>query len=286
MSAGSFQTVAVVGAGLMGASFGLALKKAGFRGRILGVSSAPALEEALRCGAIDQAASLEDAASRADLIFLAQPIHRILDTLVALDPLLRPGALVTDAGSTKSRIVQQGRRWIRRAQFLGGHPMAGKERRGAAEAEAGLFAGRTWVLTPVEPGELETPQARELLAWIRAVGAVPLVLAPEEHDRVVAFTSHLPQLLSTALAATLSGRLSREEELKASGPGLLDMTRLAASPFDIWRDILASNKEAVEQALVACLAKLEALRAALGSEELAEEFDRAGAFARRLRGAG
>ncbi len=286
MSARPLETVAIVGVGLIGASFGLAMKRAGFQGRVLGVSSAAAVREALDCGAIDQAAAFEEAARSADLIFLSQPIHRILDTLATLDAWLRPGVLVTDAGSTKARIVEQGRRWIRRAQFLGGHPMAGKEKRGAAAAEAGLFAGRTWVLTPLTAEELETEPAREFLAWIRAIGAIPLVLGPEEHDRIVAFTSHLPQLLSTALAATLQERLSRDEEMRVAGPGLLDMTRLAASSFEIWRDILATNKEAVGQALDACLAELNAIRAAVGSEELAPVFERAGRFARRLRGEG
>jgi prephenate dehydrogenase len=283
VSAAPFQTVAVVGVGLIGASFGLALKKAGFRGRILGVSSAPALEDALRRGAIDEAAPLQQAASQADLILLAQPIHRILQTLESLDAWLRPGALVTDAGSTKAHIVAQGRRSLRRAQFLGGHPLAGKEKRGAAEADADLFAGRTWVLTPEDPAELETPPARELLGWLRALGARPLLLSAAEHDRVVAFTSHLPQLLSTGLAAVLAEQLDRDEHLRASGPGLLDMTRLAASPFEIWRDILATNREAVDQALAACLDRLQSIRAALGSDALAAEFERAAELARRLR---
>lgn len=284
MTSRPFETVAIVGAGLIGASFGLALKKAGFGGRILGVSSPAALEDARRRGAIDETASLEEAAERADLILLAQPILRIVETLKRLDRWVRPGALVTDAGSTKGRIVSTARRAIRRGQFIGGHPMAGKEKRGAAQADPDLFRGRTWILTPVEAAELETPAARELLSWIRAIGGAPLILGPEEHDRVVALTSHLPQLLSTALASTLAEQLQRPEQLRASGPGLLDMTRLAASPFEIWRDILATNSEAIRLALDACLAKLAGMRAALESEELAREFERAGVLARSLRG--
>ncbi|MGC8793849.1 MAG: prephenate dehydrogenase, partial [Bryobacteraceae bacterium] len=234
-----FENVVIVGAGLIGGSFGLALKKAGFRGTITAVSSPAAVAEALRVGAADQAAPLEQAAARADLILLARPILGILQTLPLLDACVQPHCLVTDAGSTKARIVEQARRSLRRAQFLGGHPMAGKETRGAAAAEADLFTGRTWILTPAAPEELETPAAREFVALIEAIGARPLVLTPEEHDRVVAFTSHLPQLLSSGLAATLAAHLTDDEHLRASGPGLLDMTRLAGSPFDIWRDILA-----------------------------------------------
>ncbi|MCS7316585.1 MAG: prephenate dehydrogenase/arogenate dehydrogenase family protein [Bryobacterales bacterium] len=284
MSVAGFQTVSIVGAGLIGASFGLALKRAGFRGRILAVSSPAALQDALRLGAVDEAASLEEAASQADLVFLARPILAIVETLPRLDACVQPHCLVTDAGSTKARIVEQARRTLRRAQFLGGHPMAGKEKRGAAEAEPELFRGRTWILTPVEATELQTPPARELLDWIRAIGAHPLVLSPEEHDRVVAFTSHLPQLLSTALAATLARRLSRPEYLRACGPGLLDMTRLAASPFEIWRDILATNAAPVGEALEACLEVLRGVGEARDAEALAPLFGSANEFAARLRG--
>lgn len=283
MSGEGFQTVAIVGVGLIGASFGLALKKAGFGGRILGVSSPSALAEALQRGAIDESATLEEAAGRAELVFLAQPIQRILETLTRLDPLLRAGALVTDAGSTKRRIVTQAEACIRRGQFLGGHPMAGKEKRGAAEADADLFVGRTWVLTPRHVRELQTAGVREYLRWIRAIGATPLVMDPDEHDRTVALTSHLPQLLSTALAATLQQRLPHDDALRVAGPGLLDMTRLAASPFEIWRDILATNSDAIALALDAFAERLAALRRNLGGESQAADFEDAARLARRLR---
>jgi prephenate dehydrogenase len=277
------ETVAIVGTGLIGASFGLALREAGFEGRILGASSAPALKDALERGAIDEALPLVQAVARADLVFLSQTIGRILETLRVIGPCLRPAALVTDAGSTKARIVDQARRSIRGAQFLGGHPMAGKEKRGAAEAEATLFAGRTWVLTPASPADLDTPAAREYLSWIRKAGALPLVLTPEEHDRVVALTSHLPQLLSTALASTLATRLSAPEHLQAAGPGLADMTRLASSSYELWGDILATNAGAIDSALGACIAELERLRGGLTSEEMRQAFGAAAAFAARLR---
>jgi len=278
-----FETVAIVGVGLIGSSFGLALRKAGFQGRIIGVSSAAALEEALARGAIDEGLPLAQAAAQADLIYLSQPIQRILETLERLDPLLRPGALVTDAGSTKARIVEVGRSAIRRGQFLGGHPMAGKETRGASEAEADLFAGRTYLLTPAEPAELETDAAREFLGWLRAIGAEPVILGPEEHDRIVAYTSHLPQMLSTALAALLAQRLAAPDDLRVAGPGLADMTRLAASPYEVWGDILATNQPAIEQALDALIAELSGLGSALGAQGAQEVFHRANQFAARLK---
>jgi prephenate dehydrogenase len=161
--------------------------------------------------------------------------------------------------------------------------MAGKEKRGAAEADAALFDGRTWILTPASPADLDTPAARELLFWIRKIGALPLVLTAEEHDRVVALTSHLPQLLSTALASTLAARLTAPEHLKAAGPGLADMTRLASSSYDLWRDILETNREAVDSALAAAIEELQRLRAGLTSDEMRRAFETAAAFAARLR---
>jgi len=278
------RTVAIAGVGLIGASFGLALRKAGFRGRILGVSSPDAIREAIEVGAIDEGLPLEIAVPQADLIYLSQTIRRIVSTIGALDLHLKPGALVTDAGSTKVEIVACARAHVRKAQFLGGHPLAGKETRGAASADAELFRGRTYVLTPSEDAELGTPAACEFLEWLRAIGARTLTLVPAEHDRIVSFTSHLPQLASTALATLLARKLSSDRDTLVSGPGLADMTRLAASSYDVWSDILSTNTHEVDQALAAYIAELEALRAALTSEHTRESFESAAAFSRRLRG--
>jgi prephenate dehydrogenase len=275
------RTVAIVGVGLIGGSFGLALKKAGFTGKILGVSSPATLRVALERGAVDEAASLPEAAARADLIYLAQPIGRILDTLHHLDPLVQPGALITDAGSTKCAIVNTARERVRRCAFLGGHPMAGKEKRGVAEADAELFRVRTYVLTPEDSAQLESPPVRELLEWLGRIGAVPVILTPEEHDRIVAFTSHLPQLVSTALAATVAEQAG--DHLAVAGPGLADTTRLALSPYELWRDILATNNRPIEQALTAYITKLEHLRDNLRTRQIESEFEIAAALAATLR---
>src|ERR1039458_9288223 len=159
------QNVVIMGTGLIGSSFGLALRQAGFDGAITGVSSPPAIADALAVGAIDRGASLASAIPEADLVFLSQTIGRILDTIHHLDPLLRPGTLVTDAGSTKCAIVDLARQALTCAQFLGGHPMAGKETRGASAAEADLFRGRTWILTPDDASELHTSAALEFRMW-------------------------------------------------------------------------------------------------------------------------
>ena len=264
---------------MIGASFGLALRKAAFDGEILGVSSPLAADSALKAGAIDGVASLADAVGRADLIFLSSTIGRILDTVRRLDPLVRPDALVTDAGSTKCEIVDMARETLRRCQFLGGHPMAGKETRGAVSADASLFHGRTWVLTPDEPAELETPAARDFRTWLECIGARVVALDSDEHDRVVSLTSHLPQLASTALAS-LVGEIPRFE---VSGSGLADMTRLAASSYDLWRDILATNYGHIERALADYIQKLEHVRENLRTRQLQVEFERGAALAARLR---
>jgi prephenate dehydrogenase len=273
------QQVAIVGTGLIGASFGLALRVAGFDGSIVGVSSERALADAEACGAIDRGAPLAEAVAKADLVFLSQTIGRILDTVRHLDGLVKPGALVTDAGSTKREIVGLARQSIRCCQFLGGHPMAGKETRGAGAADAELFRGRVWVLTPDERAELETPAVRAFREWLEGIGAHVLVLGAEEHDRVVALTSHLPQLASTALGAMLADTA----QIQVSGSGLADMTRLALSSYDLWRDILATNSQAVDRALSLYIQELEHIRENLRNRRLEEEFQRGAETAARLR---
>jgi prephenate dehydrogenase len=277
------KSVAIVGTGLIGASFGLALRKAGFDGPIVGVSSARAIADALAAGAIDRAATLPEAAAEADLIFLAQPIGRILDTIRHLDPLVRPDSLVTDAGSTKCEIADLALQQIARCQFLGGHPMAGKEKRGAAAADADLFRGATWVLTPEDPAEMESEAAKDLVHWLKRIGAHPVAMGPEEHDQVVALTSHLAQMASTALASTVAEQLKPAERLSVAGPGLTDMTRLALSSYDLWRDILATNHEAIDRALAGYIQKLEHMRENLRTRQLQEEFERGADLAGRLR---
>lgn len=276
------KTVAIVGTGLIGASFGLALRRAGYDGVLLGVSSTGAIQAAVDVGAVDRGASLAEAAGQADLIFLAQTIGRIIDTLRHIDPLVKPGALVTDAGSTKCEITDVARQHLRRAQFLGGHPMAGKERRGAAEAVGTLFQGSTWVLTPDEPAELENEAAREFRGWLGRIGARVVALDSDAHDRIVAYTSHVPQLASTALASTVAGKVAGSESTIA-GSGLTDMTRLALSSYDIWRDILATNSEHIHRALGFYIQELEHIRENLRTRELQQEFAKGADFAAQLR---
>lgn len=276
------ETVAIVGVGLIGGSFGLALREAGFRGQILGVSSSESIRTAVARGAVDREATLEEAAASADLLYLALPISGIL---AALERLARtPGtkAFVTDAGSTKRTITDHGTRLLGPHRFLGGHPMAGKEKRGVAEAEAGLFRGRPYLLTPEAPDALDSPQARSLMEWLECMGARVVVLTPEEHDRLVARVSHLPQLLSTSLASLLGAECPNGTLV--SGPGLMDMTRLALSSFEIWGDILATNGDAIGAALDSYVSHLEQLQGVVGVPEAARFFEAARGFALAIRG--
>ena len=220
------RTVAIVGVGLIGGSLGLALRqKAGFQGEIVGVSSAATIEEAIGAGAIDRGVTLEEAAAAADVIYLAQPICGIIATIERLHGMVRPECLVTDAGSTKVRIMEAARGL---PMFLGGHPMAGKESRGISAADASLFEGRPYVFT-THTGEAANPAFGSFVTWMSLCGAVPVFLDPHEHDRIVAFTSHLPQLSSTVLAATVGSEVVDDEHLAVSGSGLRDATRLALS---------------------------------------------------------
>lgn len=264
-------TAVIAGVGLIGGSFALALRKAGFDGRIVGVSSPATVQKALAAGVVDDALSLAEAAAQADLIYMAQPIQQILETLGAVDRYVRPGTLITDAGSTKAMICSYAAANVERGRFVGGHPMAGKESRGVEAADAGLFRDRPYVLTAREP---------ELEKWIEAIGARLVFLDPARHDQLVALVSHLPQLLSTALASVIAEQPGSQD---VAGPAAGDLTRLALSPYDIWRDIFATNASSIDAALGTFIARLEALRVQLRSPEMERVFEKAAKTARQLR---
>ena len=264
--------VTIAGTGLIGGSFALALRRAGFAGKIIGVSSPAATRAALDRGVIDAALPLAEAAAQSDVVYLSHTIERILETLGALDSLVRPGTLITDAGSTKQAIVERARQTIQRGRFVGGHPMAGKEARGVEAADADLFRGRPYVLTGNDP---------ELENWIAKIGARLVRLEPAEHDRLVALVSHVPQLLSTALASLIA---DCPAAASVAGPAAAGLTRLALSPYDIWRDIFATNAVEIDAALRTAIARLEEFRRQLGSRpDMEAIFARAAQAASQLR---
>ncbi|MBM3814467.1 MAG: prephenate dehydrogenase [Acidimicrobiia bacterium] len=277
------KTVTIAGVGLIGGSLALALRKAGFTGRILGISSKKTVEVALAARIIDDAPGEAEAMRLADVVYLAQPISGILACLERIDEMVRPGTLITDAGSTKAAIVRKARECIRRGVFVGGHPMAGKETRGAESADADLFQGRTYFFTPERFSVMEQPAMREFEEWVRRMGAVPAVLKAEDHDRLVAYTSHLPQLVSTALAATVGEQLEAEKARLGAGPGLRDMTRLGQSSYAIWEDILATNREAIVEALEDLLKRLEVMKGGVEGGRTREHFKIAENFTKLLR---
>jgi len=269
---GEWRVVTVAGVGLIGGSFALALRQAGFTGKIIGVSSPAAIAAARERGAIDEALPLADAAAQSDVIYLAQPIAGILETLSVIDSAVRPGTLITDAGSTKRAIVERAARTIRRGRFVGGHPMAGKEARGVEAADANLFRARPYVVTASDP---------ELEGWIEKIGARLVRLDAAEHDRRVALVSHLPQLLSTALASLIA---DHPEAARVAGPAAADLTRLARSPYDIWRDIFSTNAEEIDHVVADAIARLQTLREYLLSQpDMQAAFTRAAQAASELR---
>jgi prephenate dehydrogenase len=273
-------TVAIFGVGLIGGSFGLALRSAGFTGPILGVSSAATIAQALDLGIISEGVSLEEACSRADLIYLAQPIRQIIDVLPRIAPHLRSGQLVTDAGSTKVQIVETAGKFISRATFLGGHPMAGKEVRGVSAADASLFRDRPYLITPSHTTDLQNMAVIEFLDYVRLMGANPVILDAAEHDRSVAYISHLPQLISTALANLLAG-VPRARDI--AGPAVLDSTRLALSPYEVWRDILETNPAQITAAIDEMNGVLLSLKQQLTMPGMEQMFEQAAVVARSIR---
>ncbi len=279
MSDRSIRTVAIVGLGLIGGSFGLALRKAGFTGEILGVCAPPYAEKALKMGAISRISGLHEIVERADLIYLAHTVDSILSLLDSIGPTARQECLITDSGSTKVAISAKAAESIELAEFVGGHPMAGKEKRGIENAEADLFRDRPYVLTNAQN---TSPILNEFKSWLARIGANLVFMSPAEHDSAVAFTSHLPQLLSTALAYTL--KTQRQQAFtKVFGPGLLDMTRLALSASDLWMSILATNREEVLKAVDAFSQTLDGIRAELLSNKLNEVFRSAAEYAQEFR---
>ncbi len=283
------ERITILGTGLLGTSVGLALRAAGFRGSITGWNrSAEQGQAALKMGAVDLlvAAGLE-AARASQVTVLAVPIYATLDWMEKLAPVLGPQQLITDVGSTKRVISETATRLYNtqeRAAFLPGHPMAGKERDGAALGDANLFRGAVWLFTDGE-APLRSPRGAQLVNdWrelVAAMGAKTLDLNPERHDELVAWVSHLPQFTATALSALLEEEVGNAPELKdVGGRALREMTRLGASPYSMWRDIAHTNTEAVERALLALEQRLAQLRENLRTPELRSEFEQANRFRR------
>ncbi len=283
------ERISILGTGLLGTSVGLALRDAGFRGAITGWNrSTEQGQLALKMGAVDSLVTDGvEAAQASQVTVIAVPIFATLDWMEKLAPVLGPDQLVTDVGSTKRVISEAAARLYNtpeRAAFLPGHPMAGKERGGAALADANLFRGAVWLFTDGQTRQRYPQGTRLVNEWrelVSAMGAKTLDLDPVRHDELVAWVSHLPQFTATALSALLEEAVGDAPELKdVGGRALREMTRLGASPYSMWRDIAHSNTEAIEKALLALEQHLAHLRENLRTPELKDEFERANKFRR------
>jgi prephenate dehydrogenase len=253
-----FERVAIVGVGLIGGSFALALKRAGLCGRVAGIGRGAAnLQVAKARGIIDEVA--QDAGG-ADLVLVATPVAQFPAVLGALAPRLKPGAIVTDAGSTKRDVVAAARAALgaKVAQFVPAHPIAGAEKSGAAAASAELFKDRRVVLAPLAENPPASVQAVED-AW-RACGARVSRMSAEEHDAVFAAVSHLPHLLAYALVHELAGRANSAQLFSFAAGGFRDFTRIASIHPEMCRDVCVANREPLLAELDRYAAKLRALR--------------------------
>jgi prephenate dehydrogenase len=272
--------ITIIGTGLIGGSFALALRKAKFAGRIVGCDRESALEKARMRGVIDSGfIEPADAVRGSQLVMLATPVLAIVDLIGRLGPSLPSTTLLTDVGSTKSAVAEQALKIFGKnanKRFLAGHPMAGKEHSGVDYADADLFHNAVWFLTPLPGQTLEAGLFAEFAGWIDQIGARIAMLPPEDHDRLCAWISHLPQMISTALAAALVEEFGEDAPLlPAGGRALREMTRISASPYSMWRDIAISNKKNLEDALFKVEQRLAHIRENLSTRQLAEEFEQA-----------
>ncbi len=283
----SIRQITIVGTGLIGGSFALAIRKKKFAGTIVGCDRESALLRAKQCGAIDKGCvEPGDAVRGSQVVLLATPVLAIVDLIGRLGPSLPANTLLTDVGSTKVSVVDQAMKVFGKdagRRFLAGHPMAGKEHSGVDYADPDLFQNAVWFLTPLPDQNIaqsiNAGMSAEFAGWIDQIGARIAVLQAEDHDRLCAWISHLPQMISTALAAALVEEFGEEAPLlPAGGRALREMTRISASPYSMWRDIAISNKKNLEDALFKVEQRLAHIRENLSTRALAEEFEKAHAL--------
>ncbi len=251
-----FQKVAIIGVGLMGGSLGLAIRQAWPTSLVIGVDNNTVLETAMRLHAVDVGADDLVVAAEADLVVLAAPISAAIDLMSQLPDNIPGEAVVTDLGATKRAVTEAASRLPSRLRFIGGHPLAGAPRSGIEFARPDLYAGRPWILTPV----LEHSGAFDRLTrFIASLGAKPAIQTPAEHDHLMAYLGHLPQIVATSLMH-LVGEAVGDGGLELAGRSFIDMTRLASAPAAPWTDVLATNRDEINGALDRLCSLLGSLR--------------------------
>ncbi len=262
-----FNQLGVIGCGLMGGSFALALKRAGLVKRVVGYSKSPSTTDlARRMGVIDVAAeSALLAVSGSDLVLIAVPVSATEATFGAIRHGVKDGMLLMDVGSTKRDVVDTARRMLRDqvGSFVPAHPIAGSEQSGVAHADAALYNNRQVILTPLPQTQPELIQKATDL-W-KALGAQVLRMTPENHDAAFAAVSHLPHLLAFAYFSAIANQPAGRDYLSLAGPGFRDFTRIAASDPAVWRDILMANREEVLKQSQRFRFALDALEHAMGA---------------------
>jgi len=278
----------ILGTGLIGGSFALALRKYTSDIHIAGWDRPEIIFEARSRGAIDHAFSgeLAPALEDADLVYIALPIGATVDLLPEVARLASPNALITDACSTKVRITEDAADLFPEDStklFLGGHPMAGRELSGIAQADADLFRNNTYALIGASSDQTD-PRISAFVKILEKIGSRPLWLGAQQHDYAVGLASHLPQLAAVALASFLYDHLDENGlPITLAGPGLRDSLRLAGSPYSTWRDIVLTNKEVLSAALDLFARRLDDLRERLASRDLEADFDAANELYKLLR---
>ena len=278
--------ITIVGTGLIGGSLGLALRQNGFAGTIVGCDKPSVLDLALGSKAIDRAeADLERAVVGSEVIVFATPVGTILSQFEAIAPTLPPTTLITDTGSTKQKLVDRARMVFGAEagkRILPGHPMAGKEFGGIEHADANLFQGAVWLITPIVADQQYSALQDEFIALLGSIGARVITLDPERHDFLCAWISHLPQMISTALTSVLHEELGDDEiVMQIGGRALREMTRIAHSPYSMWRDIALTNTENLEEVILRFEQQMTHLRENLRGPGLREMFESANKFGRK-----